>query len=208
MFIKKINFENFKSFRSTVIMTHFDPYLNVITGLNGSGKSNILDAICFVFGIVALSEIRVSCLSELVYNYGQFEISKGSVSIIFNNLDKNDGNCPLGYEEFDEISIYRQFVLDGKNKYLINGKNADLNQIQSLFHSVRLNINNPHFLIQQGRIIDFLDAKPNKILSMLEEAIGTKLFDIKTKLIEKTFEKKEKKLIISRNYFKMKFFLC
>ena len=29
----------------------FDKEFNAITGLNGSGKSNILDAICFVLGI-------------------------------------------------------------------------------------------------------------------------------------------------------------
>lgn len=34
--------------------TEFDPQFNAITGLNGSGKSNILDAICFVLGITRL----------------------------------------------------------------------------------------------------------------------------------------------------------
>jgi structural maintenance of chromosome 2 len=29
----------------------FDQLFNAITGLNGTGKSNILDAICFVLGL-------------------------------------------------------------------------------------------------------------------------------------------------------------
>ena len=33
---------------------------NAITGLNGSGKSNILDAICFVLGITNLSHVSFS----------------------------------------------------------------------------------------------------------------------------------------------------
>jgi len=36
-------------------------------GLNGSGKSNILDAICFVLGITNLSQVRASNLQDLVY---------------------------------------------------------------------------------------------------------------------------------------------
>lgn len=43
-------------------------------------------------------------------------------------------------------------VVGGKNKYLINGAAVQASQVQNLFHSVQLNVNNPHFLIMQGRI--------------------------------------------------------
>jgi hypothetical protein len=46
----------------------------------------------------------------------------------------------------------RQVVVGGKNKYLINGQAVQASQVQNLFHSVQLNVNNPHFLIMQGRI--------------------------------------------------------
>jgi structural maintenance of chromosome 2 len=42
-------------------------------------------------------------------------------------------------------------------------------RVQNLFHSVQLNVNNPHFLIMQGRITKVLNMKPPEILSMLEE---------------------------------------
>lgn len=35
---------------------------------------------------------------------------------------------------------------------------------QNLFHSVQLNVNNPHFLIMQGRITKVLNMKPPEIL--------------------------------------------
>lgn len=44
---------------------------NAITGLNGSGKSNILDSICFVLGITNLANVRAANLTELVYKSGQ-----------------------------------------------------------------------------------------------------------------------------------------
>lgn len=39
-----------------------DEAFNSITGLNGSGKSNILDAICFVLGITSLTTVRAQNL--------------------------------------------------------------------------------------------------------------------------------------------------
>ena len=37
---------------------------------------------------------------------------------------------------------------------------AQLQRVQNLFHSVGLNVNNPHFLIMQGRITKVLNMKP------------------------------------------------
>ena len=42
--------------------------------------------------------------------------------------------------------------MGGRNRYLINGSNANNNRVSDMFRSVQLNINNPHFLIMQGRI--------------------------------------------------------
>ncbi|MEQ2214851.1 hypothetical protein XENOCAPTIV_021914, partial [Xenoophorus captivus] len=53
-----------------------------------------------------------------------------------------------------------QVVIGGRNKYLINGVNANNTRVQDLFCSVGLNVNNPHFLIMQGRITKVLNMKP------------------------------------------------
>lgn len=51
MYIEEIILEGFKSYANRTVISGWDPEFNAITGLNGSGKSNILDAICFVLGI-------------------------------------------------------------------------------------------------------------------------------------------------------------
>lgn len=61
MYIEEITIEGFKSYAHRVVVPSFDPYFNAITGLNGSGKSNILDSICFVLGITNLSQVSVLC---------------------------------------------------------------------------------------------------------------------------------------------------
>jgi chromosome segregation ATPase len=46
-----------------------DESFNSITGLNGSGKSNILDAICFVLGITNMSTVRAQNLQVHCLNW-------------------------------------------------------------------------------------------------------------------------------------------
>lgn len=60
MFIEEIIIDGFKSYATRTVVSGFDPNFNAITGLNGSGKSNILDSICFVLGISNLSQVLYS----------------------------------------------------------------------------------------------------------------------------------------------------
>jgi structural maintenance of chromosome 2 len=57
MYIEEIILEGFKSYATRTVISGWDPEFNAITGLNGSGKSNILDAICFVLGITNLKQV-------------------------------------------------------------------------------------------------------------------------------------------------------
>ncbi|KAF5805595.1 putative transcription factor bZIP family [Helianthus annuus] len=192
MHIKEVCLEGFKSYATRTLVPGFDPFFNAITGLNGSGKSNILDSICFVLGITNLQQVRASNLQELVYKQGQAGITKATVSVVFDNSDRS--RSPIGYEECSEITVTRQIVVGGRNKYLINGHLAQPSRVQNLFHSVQLNVNNPHFLIMQGRITKVLNMKPPEILSMLEEAAGTRMYETKKDAALKTLEKKQSKV--------------
>jgi RecF/RecN/SMC N terminal domain len=58
MRIEELILEGFKSYPVRTQITGWDPSFNAITGLNGSGKSNILDAICFVLGLTNMSSVR------------------------------------------------------------------------------------------------------------------------------------------------------
>ena len=157
MHIKEIVIDGFKSYSIRTPIENFDPMFNAITGLNGSGKSNILDAICFVMGITRLSHIRVEKMQELVYKGGNSGVSKASVTIIFDNSIKEF--APSGYEDFKQISVTRA-IENNKVKCYINGKVETQEKVRSLFLSVKLNVNNPHFLIMQGKITKTINYKP------------------------------------------------
>ena len=57
MYIEEVILDGFKSYAQRTVISGFDREFNAITGLNGSGKSNILDAICFLLGISNLSQV-------------------------------------------------------------------------------------------------------------------------------------------------------
>ncbi|KAH0531881.1 hypothetical protein TsFJ059_000654 [Trichoderma semiorbis] len=192
MRVIEVIIDGFKSYAVRTVISGWDESFNSITGLNGSGKSNILDSICFVLGITNMSTVRAQNLQDLIYKRGQAGVTKASVTIVFDNRDKK--KSPIGFEEYATISVTRQIVLGGTSKYLINGHRAQQQTVQNLFQSVQLNINNPNFLIMQGRITKVLNMKPVEILAMIEEAAGTRMFEDRRDKALKTMAKKEMKL--------------
>jgi len=127
MRIKEIIIDGFKSYSTRTEILSFDPMFNAITGLNGSGKSNILDAICFVMGISRMSLIRVEKMQELVYKGGNAGVTKASVTIKFENLLKEFS--PTGFEDSKEITVTR-VIENAKVKCYINGKTETQDRVR------------------------------------------------------------------------------
>lgn len=51
MKIKELIIEGFKSYANKTVLRDFDRFFNCLTGENGTGKSNVLEAIFFVLGL-------------------------------------------------------------------------------------------------------------------------------------------------------------
>ena len=113
--------------------------------------------------------MRAGSLNELIYKQGQAGVTKASVTLVFDNA--NPAMSPHGYDQYPQLTVTRQVcyrplapvgwaanrnslrcvvsqvVIGGRNKYMINGTIAQQSRVQNLFHSVQLNVNNPHFLV-------------------------------------------------------------
>lgn len=105
--------------------------------------------------------MRVTRLQDLIYKSGQSGIKKATVSLVFDNSNRQQS--PPGFEEFDEITITRQVEMGGKAKYFLNGHGAQDKKVHDLFCSVQLNVNNPNFLVMQGKITKVLNMKPVEV---------------------------------------------
>lgn len=153
--------------------------------------------------------MRAQNQQDLIYKRGQAGITKASVTIVFDNSDRE--KSPVGLENCKQITVTRQvcslwlsndrilidlyqIALPNISKYLLNGHKSQQHTIQTLFQGVQLNINNPNFLIMQGRITKVLNMRPQEILGMVEEAAGTRMFEERKDKARKTMGKKEKRV--------------
>ncbi|KAH0488398.1 MAG: hypothetical protein KVP17_001222 [Porospora cf. gigantea B] len=192
MLLREVVVEGFKSYGEKVVLGPLDAEFNAITGLNGSGKSNLLDAVCFVMGMRSLAQMRASKQDELVYKRGQAGIRTATVTLEFDN--SNTKTSPPAYTHCKTLTVTRQVILGGRDRHLVNGKALSQGELRTLFHSVQLNILNPHFLVQQGSIGKVVKMRPGDIRSMLEEAAGTKMYDVKRAESIHKIDRKEREL--------------
>lgn len=90
MYIKSVIIDGFKSYGRHTEIDGFDSEFNAITGLNGTGKSNILDSICFVLGISNLSQVSPDIYynSQSLLNLTIFRFARKTCKIWFTKVDK------------------------------------------------------------------------------------------------------------------------
>ena len=100
MYLEEIILDGFKSYATRTVISGFDPKFNAITGLNGSGKSNILDAICFVLGITNLSQVCafLELKTNLIVYIGESEES-ARIGVQARTGGHNESNGDIGIQQ-------------------------------------------------------------------------------------------------------------
>ena len=179
MRLQTLELNGFKSFSQKTILS-FDSPIVCIVGPNGSGKSNVVEAVRFVLGEQSMKSMRGKMGADLIFK-GSKNLSKSSrasVSIYFNNQDKvfkftndNGENVNLNY---DTISLSREVYSDGINRYLLNGSDVRLKDINNLLSSVNIG-SSGHHIISQGEADRILNANSKERREMIEDALGLKI---------------------------------
>ncbi|CCW65822.1 unnamed protein product [Phytomonas sp. EM1] len=195
MRVKSIVIDGFKSYAHRKELADLSPHFNAITGLNGSGKSNIFDAICFVMGITNLKRVRAEDPRELIFRAGTTGVHAARVTIEFINDDP--ATAPPGYscEDYPIITVGRQIKIGGKQQFFFNNAVSMQSKVKRFFESTSLNVDNPHFMVLQGTVHKLIDMRSQVLLSLIEEAVGTKAFDHRRRVAETLIRNKEKKML-------------
>jgi len=173
--LQKICINGFKSFADPVEL-EFDKGVTGIVGPNGSGKSNVIDAVRWVMGEQNAKTLRGEKGTDIIFSGStkRKQLGMAEVTLVFNNSDSS-AFCPPEYQHESEIRLTRRIYQDGVREYLINGKNCRLKDIIGFFTATGLG-GRSYSMIQQGQVDRILQAKPEDIRLILEEAAGTMVF--------------------------------
>src|SRR6188474_3348641 len=131
MHLKKIKLSGFKSFVDPTIV-NLPSNLVAVVGPNGCGKSNIIDAICWVMGESSAKYLRGESLTDVIFNGSSARkpVGQASVELIFDN---QDGSLGGEYAIYAEISIRRVISRDSESSYFLNGTRCRRRDIIDIF---------------------------------------------------------------------------
>ena len=164
MFLRSLQLLGFKTFaRQTEIQ--FDGGVTAIVGPNGSGKTNIVDAIKWVLGSGQARDIRGRKMEEVIYAGGQRRprASFADVTMVFDNTARR---LPVDYHE---VAIKRRVERDGQSDYFLNGTRVRRRDLIHLLASTGLTVDS-YAIIDQHDIEHIVVCSPAERRQLLEEA--------------------------------------
>lgn len=188
MYLKRIINSGFKSFADRITINLDKNHITGIVGPNGSGKSNVIDSVRWVMGEQNAKMLRGEKATDIIFAGSEKRkpLGMAEVTLVFDNTE-GSSFCPPEYRHEPEISLTRRLYIDGQREYLINRKPCRLKDIVSFFSSTGLG-GRSYSMIQQGQVDRILQAKPEEIREILEEAAGTLVFKKRKIEAEKKLE--------------------
>ena len=192
MTLKSIELFGFKSFGKKSSLSFTNP-ITCVVGPNGSGKSNIVEAMRFVLGEQSMKSLRGKGGVDLIFKGSKMIASsnRAGVNITFDNSQKifSFTNSGIGVSlDYDEVTIGREVFADGANKYSINGTEVRLKDVIDLLASVNIG-SSGHHIISQGEADRVLNASNKDRRSMIEDALGLKIYQYRIKESERKLDK-------------------
>ncbi len=167
MFLKKIEAYGFKSYAEKTIINLDESFIGIV-GANGSGKTNIVDAIRWVLGETSAKQLRGETNNDIIFygSDGFLPANEASVTLYFDNSNK-----VLNINEH-EVTVKRVLKRNSDSSdYFLNDKIVKRKDIIDLFLDTGLSKGSLG-IISQGTVQWFVDAKPEERRKIFEEAAG------------------------------------
>ncbi|MGH9032570.1 MAG: AAA family ATPase, partial [Acidimicrobiia bacterium] len=190
MFLKSLTLKGFKSFADTTTLA-FEPGVTVVVGPNGTGKSNLVDAVAWVLGAQGPRTVRGGKMEDVIYagSPGRPALGRAEVSL---TIDNEAGLLPI---DFSEVTITRTlFRNTGESEYAINGAPCRLLDIQELLSDTGIG-RQQHVIVGQGQLDTVLTARPEDRRAVIEEAAGILKFRKRRERAERRLEATEGSLL-------------
>lgn len=173
MKIKRLEILGFKSFADKTVV-HFKDGITGVVGPNGCGKSNIVDAIRWVMGEMSAKHLRGKSMDDVIFAGTEKRPPTGlaEVTLVFS---AEGGGVPAAYANYSEIAVRRRLYRSGESEYAVNNVVCRLKDVHDLFLGTGVGVK-AYSIIEQGRIGQVINAKPEERRLILEEAAGISKF--------------------------------
>jgi chromosome segregation protein len=188
MYLKTLRLKGFKSFAKTVTL-NFGPGLSVIVGPNGTGKSNIVDAILWVLGEQNPRFLRGQSMQDVIFA-GTDKLSPAPLAEVTLIFDNSLQLLPLNTAE---VSIKRLVSRDGTSAYFINEKPCRLIDIKELIAHMNLGSELPG-IVPQNRVYELINPNSSDLKAIIEEASGIGFYRLRRENAVKKLKNADEKL--------------
>lgn len=170
MRLSAIKLAGFKSFVDPTVL-RLSSNLTGVVGPNGCGKSNVIDAVRWVLGESSARQLRGAALEDVIFNgaSGRKPVGRAVIELLFDN---SDGTLGGQYARYSEISVKREIVRDGGSHYYLNGSRCRRRDVVDLFLGTGLGTRSSYAIIEQGTISRIIEARPEEMRLLIEEASG------------------------------------
>src|SRR5437870_240719 len=208
MRIKRIELNGFKSFLERTVL-ELPLGVTAIVGPNGCGKSNIVDAIRWVLGEQSPKHLRGEAMEDVIFtgNGESGPLGMAEVTLLLERDERDlerptaagDGDgveegLPAALAEASEIAVTRRYFRSGESEYFINRMPCRLKDITELFLGTGIGTK-AYAIIEQGRVEQLVNAKPEEVRLFIEEAAGTTRFRSRKLAAERKMERTRENLV-------------
>ena len=192
MRLKSLEMVGFKSFVEKTVI-ELNPGITAIVGPNGCGKSNIVDALRWAMGEQSARHLRGHQMEDVVFNGSESLPPTGmaEVSLIFEN---EDGRGPVEYSSFSEIMVTRRLFRSGESEYAINKIPCRLKDVIEFFLGTGVG-SKAYSIVEQGRVDELVNSKPEDRRALIEEAAGTSKYKSRKLVAERKLERTQQNLL-------------
>jgi len=175
--LKTLTLVGFKSFADRTRL-ECEPGVTVVVGPNGTGKSNLVDALAWVMGTQATSVLRTQRMEDVIFagTADRPALGRAEVSL---TIDNSANLLPI---EFSEVTITRTLFRNGDSEYAINGAPCRLLDIQELLSDSGIG-RQQHVIVGQGQLDSILNSRPEDRRAVIEEAAGTAAEDRRERML-------------------------
>ncbi len=201
MRVKKLEIVGFKSFakKTTILFESQDkknsPRVIGIVGPNGCGKSNVVDALLWILGEQAYSELRGRSREDIIFNGTDIEPphSFAEVSILL-SLEPGEGErISPEYKDLSEAMMTRRIYRSGEGEFFLNKSPCRLQDISSFFRDTGAG-GGCYSIISQGQIDSLIQSAPLEKRLLIEEASGIANFRLARKRAQNKLESTQENL--------------